>query len=235
MRGEWGGPLGDMALAERVLWRQNRGMTNSALSPIRVAVTSAVLLSLTACGSNTANTGTEADASPDGSEQVSVDTATACYPLFHACASNDECCAPNRCLNITGTPECQQEGPQAGGADANTANSIVPDAGACGWPASFTSSGDASSVGCWATPTHNICKVPNGGSFNEQDGTVRGPDGQVVTDACQDVCLASEYSLTCTGDGMMPASMPSPDTSLGCTVIPVPTPSNVSFYCCPCE
>jgi hypothetical protein len=34
---------------------------------------------------------------------------------------------------------------------------------------------------------------------------------------------------------MMPSSMPAPETSLGCTVIPVPTPSNVAFYCCPCE
>ena len=199
-----------------------------------MAVSSTLLLSLTACGSNSANTLTEADASPDGSEQVSVDTATACHPRFHACASDDECCAPNRCLNITGTSWCQQDGPQVGEPDANTAYSTIPDAGSCGWPASFTSSGDASSVGCWAKPTHDICKVPNGGSFNAQDGTIRGPDGQVVTDACQDACLASEYALTCTGDGMMPASMPSPDTSLGCTAIPVPTPSNVLFYCCPC-
>jgi hypothetical protein len=44
-----------------------------------------------------------------------------------------------------------------------------------------------------------------------------------------------EYALTCTGDRMMPSSIPSPDTSLDCTVIPVPTPSNVLFYCCPCE
>lgn len=119
--------------------------------------------------------------------------------------------------------------------DANAANPLVPDAGACSWPASFTSSGDASSVGCWATLTHDICKVPTGGSFNAQDGTIRGPDGQVVTDACQDLCLASEYALTCSGDGMMPTSMPSPDTSLGCMPIPVPTPSNVLFYCCPCQ
>jgi hypothetical protein len=154
--------------------------------------------------------------------------------LFHACTGNDECCAPNRCLNITGTPECQQEA-QVGELDAKAGNLSMVDAGACSWPASVTSSGDASSVGCWATPTHNICKVPNGGSFNAQDGTIRGPDGQVVADACQDACSASEYAVTCTGDTLMPSSNPSPDTSLGCTVIPVPTPSNVAFYCCPCE
>jgi hypothetical protein len=177
----------------------------------------------------------EADATSGASAQASEDTAAACFPLFHACTGNTECCAPNRCLNITGTPECQQEGPQVGEPDATAAEPVMVDAGACRWPASVTSSGDASSTGCWAKPTHNICKVPNGGSFNAQDGTIRDPDGQVVTDACQNACSASEYALTCTGDTMMPSSMPAPETSLGCTVIPVPTPSNVAFYCCPCE
>jgi hypothetical protein len=187
------------------------------------------------CGSSTTTLPTEADAASVASERASADTAAACFQLFHACTGNDECCAPNRCLNITGTPECQQEGPQVGEPDARAGNLSMVDAGACGWPASVTSSGDASSAGCWAKPTHNICKVPNGGSFNAQDGTIRGPDGQVVTDACEDACSASEYALTCTGDTMMPSSIPSPDTSLGCTVIPVPTPSNVAFYCRPCE
>jgi len=207
-------------------------MTNSPPNSIRAAVTAAVLLALIGCGSSLP---AEADAASGSSQQASADTAAACFPLFHACTGNDECCAPNRCLNITGTPECQQEGPQVGELDARAGNLSMVDAGACSWPASVTSSGDASSVGCWATPTHNICKVPNGGSFNAQDGTIRGPDGQVVTDACQDACSASDYALTCTGDTLMPSSNPSPDTSLGCTVIPVPTPSNAAFYCCPCE
>jgi hypothetical protein len=210
-------------------------MINSAMSPVRVAVTAAALLLPTGCGSNTATSLTEADAAPDTSEQVSSDTGVACYPLFHGCASNGECCAPNRCLNITGTPACQQEGPQVAEPDASATSSVIVDAGACRWPASVASSGDASSVGCWAKPTFNICQVPSGGSFNAQDGTVRGPDGQVVAGACHDACSASEYALTCTGATMMPPSIPSPDTALGCTAIPGPTPSNVLFYCCPCE
>jgi hypothetical protein len=118
------------------------------------------------------------------------------------------------------------------GADATPPTAV--DGGTCAWPASVTSSGDASTVGCWAQASFNICEVPNGGSVNAQDGTIRGPDGQVVTDACKDACSVSEYALTCTGDTIMPSSIPSPDTSLGCTVIPVPTPSNALFYCCPC-
>jgi hypothetical protein len=41
-----------------------------------------------------------------------MDGAAACFSLFHSCALDTECCAPNRCLNITGTSACQQEGPQ---------------------------------------------------------------------------------------------------------------------------
>jgi hypothetical protein len=29
-------------------------------------------------------------------------------------------------------------------------------------------------------------------------------------------------------------AIPSPDSSLGCTVLPLPTPPGVFFYCCPC-
>jgi hypothetical protein len=49
----------------------------------------------------------EKDGSSDG-----MDGVAACFSLFHSCALDTECCAPNRCLNITGTNECQQEGPQ---------------------------------------------------------------------------------------------------------------------------
>ena len=57
-----------------------------------------------ASGSSGAGTsGTDASGGMDG--------AAACFPLFHDCALDTECCAPNRCLNITGTPKCQVEGP----------------------------------------------------------------------------------------------------------------------------
>ena len=53
----------------------------------------------------------DADADLDAASEPSGDHPSACLPLFHACTTTDECCAPNRCLNITGTPACQQEGP----------------------------------------------------------------------------------------------------------------------------
>jgi hypothetical protein len=51
--------------------------------------------------------------------------------------------------------------------------------------------------------------------------------------SCQPACGASDYSLTCTGASAF-GSIPEPDATLGCTVLPVPTPSSVLFYCCPC-
>ncbi len=60
----------------------------------------------------TARDGT-VDVSRNQSDAGHTPTDAACYPMFHACTSNDECCAPNHCLNITGTPACQQEGPRS--------------------------------------------------------------------------------------------------------------------------
>lgn len=168
------------------------------------------------------------------SEATAKQDGAACYPLFHACASNDECCSPNRCLNITGTLECQQEGPSVGGPDAGPdAATFTVDGGACVWPASVSQTGDASAAGCWAQAAFNICEVPNG-SLASADGTITGPDGKPVTNACHDYCSASEYALTCTTATLSPMPIPDPDPSLGCSVIPVPTPSDALFYCCPC-
>lgn len=68
--------------------------------------------------------GLSREAGPETSGDAPVDAfgggdsggdAAACFPLFHACAINADCCAPSRCLNITGTPACQQEGPAVDG------------------------------------------------------------------------------------------------------------------------
>jgi hypothetical protein len=176
------------------------------------------------------------DTTSSQSDGTSLQDAAACYPLFHGCTNNDECCAPNRCLNITGTPACQQEGPQLSGPEAGAEMATTAiDGGSCTWPANVTPVTDASTVGCWAQPSFNICEVPSGGSVNAQDGTILGPDGKPVANACHDVCSTSEYALTCTGATMSPSTIPSPDSSLGCKVIPGPTPSNELSYCCPCR
>ena len=94
---------------------------------------------------------------------------------------------------------------------------IVFDGGGCSWPENLTPTSDGSAVGCWAH-------------------AISGP-----VDASQITCSSAEYALGCVGewpysaDGSYThATIPEPDSSLGCRILPIPTPVNASFYCCPC-
>jgi hypothetical protein len=71
----------------------------------------------------------DGDSSAQDASMDSGQDAAACYPLFHACTSSDQCCAPNLCINITGTPACQVEGPAPTRFTSWTA---------CGWSSSET-------------------------------------------------------------------------------------------------
>lgn len=81
----------------------------------------------------------------------------------------------------------------------------------CQAPAGISAAADAAAPGCAANPSFKIC----------------GPSG------CQSACTASEVAVTCTAATEM-GPIPAPDATLGCTVIPIPTPSDALFYCCPC-
>jgi hypothetical protein len=94
---------------------------------------------------------------------------------------------------------------------------------ACTWPAA------AIDTGCTPRSMFDICEVPSGSTV-QADGSVLTPGGGVVS--CADACSPSEYSLTCTGARDQP--IPQPASSLNCKAIPIPTPSNELFYCCPC-
>jgi hypothetical protein len=81
----------------------------------------ALLLGVAGCNSppsrsvrNDSGTDGTRDAPQTSDGKSNVGDVPACVPLFHACGANSDCCAPNRCLNITGTLECQQEGPAGG-------------------------------------------------------------------------------------------------------------------------
>jgi len=86
------------------------------------------------------------------------------------------------------------------------------DAGSCTWPANLTPGSDESAVGCWA---HAVTGGADGGAFT---------------------CSLAEYSLDCVGAmSASTMSIPAPDSSLGCRILPLPTPSNRLYYCCPCD
>jgi hypothetical protein len=93
--------------------------------------------------------------------------------------------------------------------------------GACNYPASVEVNADPTGSGCFAKTPGQICQVSNGATIL-LDGGVSGG-----TESCQSMCGASQYEMTC-------RNVSGPADSLGCQVIPIPTPANVLFYCCPC-
>lgn len=81
----------------------------------------------------------------------------------------------------------------------------------CLSPAGVSDAPDAGGAGCFRMPSFQIC-----------DPT-----------SCQNACTGATFPLSCTGAAQF-GSIPDPEPSLGCTVVPIPTPSDVLFYCCPC-
>ena len=97
---------------------------------------------------------------------------------------------------------------------------------------------DASTgYGCRPSHDFDICAVPNGSSVGSVDGglVVMLADGGPGSAMCFDVCLASEYALTCHGtapDWQPP--LPAPSFHCGGLRFPPPTPLGTTIYCCPC-
>jgi len=70
------------------------------------------------------------------------------------------------------------------------------------------------------------CHWPTGAdTFHASEAGASG----CLPGASSNLCSSSQYTLTCYGAGTA-----SPDAALDCAVVPVPTPMNVLFYCCPC-
>ena len=106
----------------------------------------------------------------------------------------------------------------AGG--ATSTSKVIP---ACTVPAGADTAPEAGATGCTARTIFQICEVPSGSTV-EADGAVSTPDGAPAS--CKDACSNTEYALTC-------ANASAAD-SLGCRVLPLPTPAGVTEYCCPC-
>jgi len=93
--------------------------------------------------------------------------AAACYPLFHDCALDTECCAPNRCLNITGTRKCQVEGPQmtdggGGSAGGSGDGGAMTCADLAARAAALLGKDCTASDQCTVTTVYNCCTVYTG-------------------------------------------------------------------------
>jgi hypothetical protein len=122
------------------------------------------------------------------------------------------------------------EGLDDGGASPDAIATDVdagPGSAICRYPAGVEAAGDAANHGCFAAPSGQSCQVSNGATVLA-DGAVLGG-----TEDCSAMCPGAHYEVTCRSASLM-GSIPDPDSTLGCTVIPIPTPSDTLFYCCPC-
>jgi hypothetical protein len=88
----------------------------------------------------------------------------------------------------------------------------VGESASCRSPAGVAAATDAAVAGCVRPEAFQLCS----------------PTG------CQDACSPSGYPLVCASAGPLVTPIPAPDSALGCTFIPIPTPSNAHYYCCPC-
>ena len=119
-------------------------------------------------------------------------------------------------------------GATAPGASSSNHQFVGVDGATCRYPASVVVNANPSGSGCFASPPKQICQVSNGATI-DIDGGVTGR-----TESCNSLCGASQYEMTCMGAALM-GPVPNLDPALGCQVIPIPTPSNTQFYCCPCS
>ena len=101
-----------------------------------------------------------ADGQSDVPDASNSDHPLACYPLFHACGTTDECCAPNRCLSITGTPACQQEGPALDADGSEPVSDAAPEDGGQDATACYPLFHACTSSGQCCAP--NLCLSING-------------------------------------------------------------------------
>jgi hypothetical protein len=103
------------------------------------------------------------------------------------------------------------------------------DEGPCTYPPNANTFSDASASGCHPAPAGELCQVSNGATVMP-DGSVSGG-----TETCKSLCAPGNYELSCSsGPAGVLTPIPSPDPSLGCSDIDIPTPGNWLYYCCPC-
>lgn len=109
-----------------------------------------------------------------------------------------------------------------GQTDAAACSAPPTDGGSCRYPGNVQVCSDPAGPGCFAHAPGQICLVSNGATILPDGGVSGG------TESCNSICGASQYEMTCMDTDA------APDPSLGCQLIPIPTPSCCLYYCCPC-
>ena len=126
-------------------------------------------------------------------------------------------------VDATSTLDVDAGVADTGQTDAAACNAPSPaDGGSCRYPKNVQVCSDPAGSGCFAHAPGQICLVSNGATILP-DGGVSGS-----TESCKSICGASQYEMTCMDTDA------APDPSLGCQLIPIPTPSCCLYYCCPC-
>jgi hypothetical protein len=111
----------------------------------------------------------------------------------------------------------------AGGATPSQSQPVV-----CAYPDSVQTDAGDSADGCFAGPPGKICQVSNGATVLPDGGVSGG------SETCTPLCAGSQYELSCRSQQLTNSQIPSPDPTLNCQAIAIPTPSNALFWCCPC-
>jgi hypothetical protein len=76
-----------------------------------------------------------------------------------------------------------------------------------------------------ASTDGGACRWPDSANtFTTADASLAG----CLPSVGGNLCAAAQYTLTCHGASAVPAP------GLQCAVVPIPTPANVLYYCCPC-
>lgn len=160
--------------------------------------------------------------------------------------SGPEACvqAGGRCAigSAVGTASCPIRGPQDCNPDRNPGGAIcclpgsdagTSDAGgstaACSWSPTLD---DAGPGGCKAERAFVQCSLPNGGGCDclSNDPTQCPECGPTQGAACQNLCGAGEYGVSCGGIAV-PRTQ---DPPAGCRFVSA-VPGGFAFYCCPCQ
>jgi hypothetical protein len=118
---------------------------------------------------------------------------------------------------------CVGQTSSGGSSSSSSSETTYGDTGTCHYPAGVPVSSTPSGPGCFAHPPGQVCQVSNGATVLPDGGVANG------TESCSSMCASSDYGMTCNGASAGPAA------SLGCQIVPIPTPSDVAIYCCPCE